>query len=122
MPGRGRISQHGGHLSAAMTIGRRFVDALAEKAISRLVRQSIRQLQRMTEERTSGADSGLANVWDEICVQIQGEESIHWAAYDATVRQIIRFDLKQISDVELESIWVQTDSGWDWWDDQEEAR
>lgn len=35
-----------------------------------------------------GDDSGLRSTWEEICVQIQGELSIAWGAYDETVLQL----------------------------------
>jgi len=30
----------------------------------------------------------LVNVWDEICVQVQGEHSAFWDAYDQTARDM----------------------------------
>jgi len=37
----------------------------------------------------SGDDSGLKNTWEEICVQLQGDESIHWGVYEEVVRNFI---------------------------------
>ena len=67
----------------------------------------------------SGDDSGLENVWDEICVQVQDQESVVWDAYEDTVRMLIRSDLKHLSALEREAIWLQTDRGFDWWYDQD---
>jgi hypothetical protein len=105
-----------------MPTERRFVDALAEKTLGLLVRRAIVCLQRMKECRMSGDDSGLANVWDEVCVQVQFQESHSWDAYDDTVHQIVQRDLGLLNRLELESVWFQTDRGWEWWDDSEEEQ
>lgn len=34
-------------------------------------------------------DSGLINVWEEICIQKQVEESFHWDAYQNTIENFI---------------------------------
>ena len=75
----------------------------------------MRFLQRMTEGMMSGPDSGLMTVWDEVCVQVQDQQSTAWDAYDETVRQLVWSLLKSCSRLELEALWLQTDSGEDWW-------
>jgi hypothetical protein len=44
----------------------------------------------------SGDNSGLRNLWDEICVQIQGEYSIHWDAYENTIDEFIWDELQKL--------------------------
>jgi len=78
----------------------------------------------MTSEMQSGDDSCLKNVWDEVCVQVQGQESTVWDAYLDTIRQLISAYLDEL-DVELKrAIWLQTDAGIDWAtnEDQEDTR
>lgn len=38
-------------------------------------------LESDNRSRMSG-DSGLRNVWEEVCVQMQGERSYHWSLYE----------------------------------------
>ena len=38
---------------------------------------------------SSGDDSGLTNIWEEICVQIQSEYSFQWQSYDNTIDNVI---------------------------------
>lgn len=67
----------------------------------------------------SGDDSGLENVWEEICVQVQGEESFYWEIYlktmsDAVLGAIHELDLPTR---DLSALWLQSEEGWDWhWD------
>lgn len=92
------------------------IATIAEAATTRISRRVIRDLQKMRELQ-SGDDSILENVWDEICVQIQGEYSVLWPFYDETVRTLVRSHVNQASDAEVHAIWLQTDEGTDWlWD------
>lgn len=43
---------------------------------------------------TSGDDSGLKNVWEEICVQVKSEKSIHWDSYENTIENCISSELE----------------------------
>jgi hypothetical protein len=65
------------------------IRAFAEEICQRLTRKMIDRLQEMKDGLQSGDGSGLENTWDEICVQIQYEQSIYWDAYDSTVRQMV---------------------------------
>lgn len=102
-----------------MTPEARLLDSMAKEAVKRLVRCVILELQRM-RELLSGDDSGLANVWDEICVQKQSEESFLWDAYDDTVRATVEKVLEKVSITEVQAIWLQTDEGEDWLVDNDE--
>ncbi len=62
----------------------------------------------------SGEDSGLANVWDEICVQRQVEESFAWEAYEQTAHALIDGKLSEISQRWLSALWLLTENGGDW--------
>jgi len=96
-----------------MPLDRRFIDALARPIRERLIRNTIVCLQRM--EPASGEDSVLANVWDEICVQVQYEESALWDAYLETVGQIVAHDVDRLSAFETEALWLCTEPGDDGW-------
>jgi hypothetical protein len=61
------------------------VGALAEGVGQRITRKVIPTLQALTVT-LSGDDSGLETVWDEICAQVQTDESVFWNVYDKTVQ------------------------------------
>src|SRR5438045_701863 len=68
----------------------------------------------MKDGPVSGGDSVLANVWDEICVQVQDEESALWEAYLETIGQIVARDIERLPPLETEALWLCTERGSDW--------
>ena len=92
----------------------RIVADLARRLTRQLTAAVVRSLQRMTEGLTSGEDSGLATVWDEVCVQVQLERSFLWPAYEETVRKLIEDQLRELAPFEVSALWLQTDAGIDW--------
>jgi hypothetical protein len=62
-----------------------------------IVRSVIRQLIGLKDSSMllSGDDSGLANVWDEICIQVQYEHSFYWSAYEETINNLIANELNK---------------------------
>ena len=89
------------------------VRAVADSAARRGARKVIRALQRMTHT-LSGDDSGLTTTWDEVCVQVQDEESFAWVVYDEIVRGLVEGFAADLPKHEREAIWLQTDAGIDW--------
>ena len=85
---------------------------------ARLVRRAIRELQRMTTAGLSGDDSGLENTWEEICVQVQHEQSVFWGAYEQQIEFVVARLLKSLQPHELRALWLQTTPGSDWWIDE----
>lgn len=64
-----------------------------------------------------GDDNDLKNTWEEICVQVQGEKTFFWSAYEAALNDAVLASLFSIEDRDRRAIWLQTDAGWDWhWD------
>ncbi len=92
---------------------RRIVRVVAEAAAQRIMRRVVAELLRM-KYTLSGDDSGLKTTWDEICVQMQTEESFSWDAYDETVRVIVGHHVAELPKHEQEAIWLQTDNGLAW--------
>ena len=92
----------------------RIVTDLARDVTRRITATVVRHLQRMTDDRTSGEDSGLANVWDEICVQVQLERSFLWFAYARTVHTLVEHQIEQLAPFERSALWLQTDAGIGW--------
>jgi hypothetical protein len=95
------------------------VKAVAVQATRRVTRKVIFDLQRM-EHTLGGDDSGLKTTWDEICVQIQYEQSFAWEAYDETVKALVGGYVCDLPAHEREAIWLQTEPGFDW--DCDEAK
>jgi hypothetical protein len=107
-------SDSSAQLSGGMVGKRRFVQALAEQAAKRVARRVVQEMQKLTDCKLSGDDSGLANVWDEICVQAQFDQSEAWEVYEETGTTIVAGFVSDLSIHEKEALWLQTEAGWDW--------
>ena len=58
--------------------------------LSKVCNKLIRTLQSFKERYMQREGAGLGNVWDEICVQVQGEYWVCWYAYEHTMVQLIK--------------------------------
>ncbi|WP_080879233.1 hypothetical protein [Nitrospira sp. ND1] len=87
---------------------------LARSECETLSRKVIRSLTKMTDGMQSGDDTPLKNIWDEICVQVQGQESVMWDAYLDTIESLILGELVGLDSATKQAIWLQTDDGTDW--------
>lgn len=93
-------------------------EVLARDAIGGLTRTVIRDLQQLRGEHTqSGPESGLRDVWDEICVQVQLERSPLWDAYLAVLEATVERRMRDVGAVRLKAIWLQTRRGQAWIDE-----
>lgn len=92
----------------------RIIRVFAETTCERISKKVIRQLQKMTDEMQSGEDSGLKNVWEEICVQVRFQQSIYWDLYVDVIETFIEGELETVDTNTKQAIWLQTDHGWDW--------
>lgn len=90
------------------------VRQFAQHTAKRLTSRFIKDFQRMTKGKQTSDDSGLENIWDEICVQVQCEEFFSWDAYVETARAMIGGDVEALSPHEREALWLQTQQGIDW--------
>jgi len=63
------------------------LEAIAEKVIVELIALNDKDF------LLAGDDSRLENVWEEICVQRQVEESVHWDAYENTIENFVTDEL-----------------------------
>jgi hypothetical protein len=82
----------------------------------------IAELQQMKDALLAGDDCGLQNTWDEICVQLQDQHSYCWDAYEETVIDVIARHVRSLERHEQIAIWLQTDAGWDWGNDEPKDR
>ena len=91
---------------------------MAEQLRAKLVIKTVRELQnvkRSSKIMQSEEDSILVNLWDEICVQVQGQEFITWSFYEDFIYSTI-YDLleKNYSLREYFMLWFLTDEFDEW--------
>lgn len=98
----------------------KIISDLAEATCKRLSRKVIRSLTKMTDWMQSGDDTPLKNIWDEVCVQVQGEQSVMWDAYLDTIQSLILGEVVALDVATQQAIWLQTDEGTDWSVDNED--
>jgi len=97
----------------SMKTDENLVKKFAQEIAERVSRKIVLTLQKITST-LSGDDSELNNAWDEICVQVQHEDSFFWDAYDETVRSVSASFIEKLQTHEQLALWFQTDQGWDW--------
>ena len=90
------------------------ISDLARRACNTLSRKVIRSLRKMTDCMQSGDDTFLKNIWDEICVQVQGEESVMWEDYMDIIESLILGEVAGLDAATEQAIWLQTEEGIDW--------
>ena len=99
------------------------VRAIADEVCRRCTRKTIAILQSMNATLLSGDDSGLGNTWDELCVQLQYEQSFYWPANEQTVWGFVEGYIEvELKPHEREAIWLQTLEGIDWQYEDDESR
>lgn len=88
----------------------------ATEAAEAVTQRVVAALKKITVT-LSGDDDGLENTWEEICVQVQGEESFFWDTYGEVMKDITRGELGNLPYRDLAALWLRTDDGWDWLSD-----
>jgi hypothetical protein len=63
----------------------------------------------------------LINAWEEICVQVQGEESFFGVAYEETIYAVAEKFVLELKEHEKFYLWLETNEGSDWLFDQEDG-
>ena len=86
---------------------------LARDCAERITRRTISSLCAI-KDTLSGEDSGLVNVWEEICVQVRGEHTFFWPTYELTVEATVGGFVSKLKHHEKVALWLQTESGLDW--------
>jgi hypothetical protein len=70
----------------------------------------------------AGDDGNLKNTWEDLCVQLQFEESTSWDDYQFTISQVIDGALQGCPPHEKLAIWLETPFGLEWrYSDEEES-
>ncbi|MEN5312317.1 hypothetical protein [Pseudomonas koreensis] len=87
---------------------------LGEALAQRLVMDCIHDLQAMRDCLLSGDDSSLQSIWEEICVQQQGELSYSWSAYQQTITDCTEGRIEGLQPYELDALWLLTRQAENW--------
>ena len=95
-----------------MRVEQHIVAAWATRLGRQVVSEVIRSLEGM-EEGLSG-DSDLENAWEEVCAQVQGEESIDWSIYEDTIESLLYSAVQRLDGDAQLALWAVTDEGWDY--------
>ena len=96
-----------------MDFQEKIIQKIAEDEANRICRKTISLLVKITDT-LSGDDSELQNAWDEICVQVQQEESFSWEIYETMTLGFIESFVKDIPSHLKQAIWLQTEAGVEW--------
>jgi hypothetical protein len=105
-----------------MTPEDHIVSELAEVVCKRIARQTRMALTKLTDCCLSGDDSPLKNIWEEICVQCQDENSYAWSAYEETIRVSVTGFVQRLQRNEIEAIYLQTEDACDMTDEEIEGK
>lgn len=85
-----------------------------------LVSATIEDLEKMGgDSLLSGDDSGLKSTWEEICVQVQQEETVFWDNYITTIEILLLAKIEDLSLSERQLLWLSTEAGSEWRDENE---
>ena len=96
------------------------LDTQFASAAARLVAEGAKASLIQNKTNLSGEDSELDNTWEEICVQVQDEESFYWEGYKSVMQDAVLGALKFIEQSARAAIWLQTDAGFDFSSDLED--
>jgi hypothetical protein len=94
-------------------IQRSLIKEYAATAANSICEQTIAFLKEI-KDTLSGDDSPLENTWEEICVQVQDEQSFHWAVYLEMMYETVSGKIGHLPRHDLVALWMQTDEGMDW--------
>jgi len=98
----------------------KIITTVAEKACQQVAAKVIKTLRDEKKGLQSGDDSGLINIWDEICVQMQREQSEMWDLYQDMITGFVEAELCKLDSSVIESIWLQTVNG-EVWDEENQS-
>lgn len=96
-----------------LSVSERITRALARATAERLSRRAVARLAKM-RHLLSGEDSELTSTWDEICVQVQGEESHFWGAYEHAIHDALALDVSSLPEHAQQALWLLTPEGEAW--------
>jgi hypothetical protein len=87
---------------------------------ARIAKATARDLRQYQDNLPSGPDSGLKNVWEEICVQVRGERSLFWDEYRNIAMTHITQRIDELPDIKRRLFWAGSLEGMVWTDERED--
>lgn len=102
-----------------MRIEQHLVAAWASQLSDRLIKDAIQSLEAMESQEMISGYSGLKSVWEEICVQVQDEQSFFWETYVETMEGLLAGHVEMLDADARLALWTLTDSGRDYIDDHQ---
>lgn len=103
-----------------MRIEQRLVAAWASQLSDKLIKDAIQSLEEMDSQEMLSGDSGLKNVWEEICVQVQDEQSFFWETYVETFEGLLAGYVEMLDANARLALWTLTETGRDYIDDHQD--
>ncbi len=97
------------------------VRAVAKEVGERIARKVMREMLKLPAGLL-GDDSGLKTAWDEVCVQIQYDQTVYWDAYEDVIHRSVAEQVEKLAEHEAQAIWLQTGEGTDWQCEESENR
>lgn len=82
----------------------------------------VKTLRTMSDPLLSGDGSGLENMWEEVCVQVQLQHSVYWNLYEDMMEGMVAHEVSLLKRHQLEAAWLCTDDGSEWHYTDEEDR
>ncbi len=95
---------------------------LGEDVARRCALRVVKLLKGMNDPLLSGQDSGLVNIWEEVCVQVQLQESGEWELYEDMMEGMVEMEVKEMKWHQLVAAWLCTEAGGEWRFTEEEDR
>lgn len=96
-----------------MTPEEHLVVKYGERARESAARRVIKRLQREPAHLIGGDDSALGTTWDEMCIQVQGRESVVRSVWEDLIDQVIHATLKSGARLDLQALYLRTPEGED---------
>ncbi len=106
---RKRINPKGRYFDADKEIR----NGVRQIAIKHVCERAKYALMKMPSQ-LAGDDQNLKNVWEDLCVQLQFQESGYWDDYEFTIKQVLDGALLGCTPHEKLAIWLETQFGKDW--------
>jgi hypothetical protein len=95
-----------------MRIEQHIVAAWATQLADKIIKDAINALTEMDSTEMLSGDSGLKNVWEEVCVQVQDEQSFYWDMYVETMESMLAGYVDLLDRDARLALWCSTDEGW----------
>lgn len=84
---------------------------LSKSLSKKITRQTIKWMQNLDSKLDQYY---LVNLWDDVCYQLQREQSYYWRHYDDMIMVYVISRIKELNKHEANAIWLQTEDSYDY--------